>query len=110
VTEGDHLATTKNNWLAAIEVAPDEASVAFFDVSTSELRAARFPDVATLLGEIARAAPREIVLGARAPADVATTEIAEAVRLAASGTPVRDDGVLDEASIPEILGDLDGDA
>src|SRR6185436_16409347 len=34
VTEGDHLRTTENNWLAAVEVGGTDAALALFDVST----------------------------------------------------------------------------
>jgi DNA mismatch repair protein MutS len=63
VTSTEHLDLATNNWLAAIEVAKERVGVALLDVSTGELRAAPFADLAGALGELSRSLPREVVAG-----------------------------------------------
>ena len=80
VTDEGQLDARSNNYLVAIEAptssalaaapAPDAASlpvpaawgIALLDLSTGELSAAAVTDTATLLAEIARAEPREVLL------------------------------------------------
>src|SRR3954468_20382972 len=64
VTDAEQLAPGTNNFLCALEVTPAEIGVALYDMSTGELQAGSLPDVARVLGELSRAAPREVLLGA----------------------------------------------
>lgn len=110
VTNGEHLELTANNWLAGVEVTADAVGFALLDVSTGELRAARFPDLASVLGEVARSAPREAVVGAAPDAvgdiDAAVTAFRAAVRM----TAVRTDSTLGEDEARSALAALDADA
>ncbi|HEX3776850.1 MAG TPA: DNA mismatch repair protein MutS [Polyangiaceae bacterium] len=63
VTEREHLESSANNFLAAVEVGADSVGVSLFDFSTGELLAAELPDVPAALAELSRARPREILLG-----------------------------------------------
>jgi DNA mismatch repair protein MutS len=63
VTHGEHLEENENSWLAAIEVTRGELGVALYDLSTGELLAGSVADGARLIGELGRAAPREILVG-----------------------------------------------
>ncbi len=63
VTDETQLQASTNNYLCAVEVTESEVGVALYDLSTGELQAGSLPDVARLLGELGRAAPREIIVG-----------------------------------------------
>ena len=52
VTSADHLDQSANNWLGALELGEGGVGVALFDVSTGELRAASFPDLTNVFGEL----------------------------------------------------------
>ena len=54
VTSGEHLDVATNNWLGGIHVEPTSVGLALLDIPTGELRAARFDDLAAVLGELAR--------------------------------------------------------
>jgi DNA mismatch repair protein MutS len=105
VTAGEHLETATNNWLAGIDVGVSGVGVALFDVSTSELSAARFADLASALGEMARATPREIVVGGADGAEI-DTDLARTVNAALGRVPVRPDGAVSADEIATVLGPL----
>lgn len=68
VTTEEHLSSRKNNFLAAVELAPDGTiGIALLDISTAELRAARVPDLSAGLAQLAQALPREVLVGAAEP-------------------------------------------
>ncbi|MCC6213884.1 MAG: DNA mismatch repair protein MutS [Polyangiaceae bacterium] len=62
VTDPEHVAPSQNGWLGALELSERGAGLAFLDVSTSELCAAAVDDAASWLGDLARAAPRELLV------------------------------------------------
>jgi DNA mismatch repair protein MutS len=105
VTDSEQLDRGTNNWLAALEVEPGGVGVAMFDVSTGELLAAEVPDVAAVLSELTRAAPREVLLGESEPGSVSS-----ALRPVLSHAVLRQDSLLDEGEIGEALGSLAEDA
>ena len=86
VTDGDQLDARQNAFLATIE--PDEQGfgLALLDFSTGELRATRLGGGGELLGELARAAPREVLVGPVSP------EAREAIKALLQATALRDDG------------------
>jgi DNA mismatch repair protein MutS len=103
ITEREQLDASKNNWLAAVEPGEGGVGVALLDLSTGELRAAALPDPAALLGELSRAAPREVLV----PADWDEGEhIAGALPRAA----VRQDATLEQSEVEQALGTLAADA
>jgi DNA mismatch repair protein MutS len=110
VTTGEHLDAATNNWLGALDVHDGAVAIALLDVSTGELRAARFGDVASVLGELTRAAPREIVIGEDHGSSSGSGDVAASARVALDGVPVRADRALDEQETVSALGALDGDA
>ncbi len=59
----DQLEGRENNWLAVLELEPNEVGLGFFDVSTGELALGSVPSVAAALAELARVRPREVLLG-----------------------------------------------
>ncbi|EYF02804.1 DNA mismatch repair protein MutS [Chondromyces apiculatus] len=72
VTESEHLDARANHYLAAVDAVaaapgapPGRAmyGLSLLDFSTGELSAAVLPDAATLLAELARAEPREVLFG-----------------------------------------------
>jgi DNA mismatch repair protein MutS len=104
VTDRDHLVAGSNNFLAAIDATETEAALALLDVSTGELRAASLPDAASVLAEIARAAPREILIGFEGE-DAQRAELEGSVR--ALGIPaLRSDRSLTDADVAVALGPL----
>lgn len=109
VTDTDQLAATTNNFLCAIEVTAREVGVALYDLSTGELQAGSLPDVARVLGELSRAAPREVLIGAAAGA-----EEARGSALAAAGSlprmTVREDAELAESEEPAALREVEAEA
>jgi DNA mismatch repair protein MutS len=109
VTHGEHLEAETNNWLCALDVGPAETGVALYDLSTGELAGAIFPDLAAALGEIARARPREVVVGTSV-GDTGLADVEAAVRAAVRGVAVRVDGELLEGAVAELLGALAMDA
>jgi DNA mismatch repair protein MutS len=82
VTNGEHLELATNNWLLGVDVSDGGVGVALLDISTGELSGARFSDLAGVLGEVSRSAPREIVLGFAAP-DAADAGAVQALEAAA---------------------------
>jgi DNA mismatch repair protein MutS len=113
LTDGEQLDSGTNNWLAAIDTGLQEVGIALLDLSTGELRAACLSDLTALLGELARAAPREVLVGATEPdAEVVSAPLVSeqqslsAVRVAVPGAAVRADGPLDSARVHQALGAL----
>lgn len=103
VTDGEQLDARSNNWLAALEIAPNAVGIALFDLSTSELVAAELPDLTALLGELVRSAPREVLVGFVNESD----ELAmAAVRAALARTAVRHDAELVADGVEAALGAL----
>lgn len=109
VTDVDQLAASANNYLCAVEVTTSEVGVALYDLSTGELQAGSLPDVARLLGELSRAAPREVLVGSAPGADEA---LASALAAAASlpRVAVRQDAELAAAEEPAALREVEKDA
>ncbi len=86
VTDGDQLDARQNAFLATIEPDDDGFGLALFDFSTGELRATRLGAGGELLGELARAAPREVLVGPLA------SEVRDAIKALLHATALRDDG------------------
>jgi DNA mismatch repair protein MutS len=113
VTSGDHLDVLTNNWLAAVEIGRGSVGVALLDVSTGELRAARFSDLASVLGEMARSAPREVVVGEvdrSGPAEGDGTDVVASLQAVLGPATVRTDPALSDAVASAALRELDTDA
>lgn len=110
VTNPEHLEGGSNHWLLTIELDEPNVGVALLDVSTGELFAAEFPDLASVLGEMARSSPREIVLAASPTASAELLDgAARAVNAAAAGVAVRRDAPLTDGELQPILGKLASD-
>ncbi|MEZ4224207.1 MAG: DNA mismatch repair protein MutS [Polyangiaceae bacterium] len=63
LTDTGHLDAKSNNWLASLDSSEAGLGVALFDLSTGELLATALADLSASLGELMRAAPREVLLG-----------------------------------------------
>jgi DNA mismatch repair protein MutS len=109
VTDREHLDATTNNFLAAVELGKKGGGLCLLDVSTGELRAAELADQVALLGEIARASPREVLIGLGPEVDLERGELRRASELVGVQA-VRDDRELSEADTLSALGDLAGEA
>jgi DNA mismatch repair protein MutS len=116
VTDGEQLDAATNNWLAALEVEPNQVGIALLDLSTGQLRAACLSDLTSLLGELSAAAPREVLLGlaedaaqGQLAARTAESEVSSAVQLAVPSAAVRTDGALDSAEVGAVLGSLEAE-
>jgi DNA mismatch repair protein MutS len=101
VTDEGQLDARANNYLVAVEpIAPVEQGggfgVALLDLSTGELSAAVAPDTATLLAEIARAEPREVLLAPGLDDFVAAARVV-LPRAAFRADEPLDDGAVDAA-------------
>jgi DNA mismatch repair protein MutS len=109
VTDSDQLSAGTNNFLCALEVTAGAVGVALYDMSTGELQAGSLPDVARVLGELSRAAPREVLIGG-----IPGTEEQQASALAAarslSNMAVREDAELSEAALRRALEEAPGEA
>ncbi len=108
VTEREHLESSANNFLAALELGTSAIGVALFDFSTGELLAADLPDVPGALAELSRARPREILVGFESDA-VSRTGVLEAVN-ALGRAALREDSALDDGEVAEALAELWTDA
>lgn len=111
ITDRDQLEATQNNFLASIELAPGKVGIALLDLSTGELRAACLGNLVLLLAELARAAPREVLLGVSGAVE-AGSELSSslaAVRAALPLAAVREDPLLPESAIEGALGPLLGE-
>lgn len=114
VTEGDQLDARENQWLAAIDLPEDAPSrvgtatrpqdgasearlgFALLDLSTGELLAAAVDGVSVLAAEIARTAPRELLVGG-ASSGAGGARLAEtiaAIRELAPKVALRDDAAM----------------
>ena len=107
VTEREHLESSANNFLAALEVTEGAVGVSLFDFSTGELLSAELPDVPSALAELSRARPREILVGFES--DAARPGVFEAVS-ALGRAALREDAALAEAEAVQALGELGQDA
>lgn len=108
VTEREHLESSANNFLAALEVGPGAVGVSLFDFSTGELLAAELPDVPGALAELSRARPREILLGFASDA-ASHPGVLEAVQ-ALGRAALREDSPLADSELSAALGELSDDA
>ncbi|MEZ4308426.1 MAG: DNA mismatch repair protein MutS [Polyangiaceae bacterium] len=109
VTDEGQLDARANNFLVAIELSASpasaahtaptalEAGLALLDLSTGELSAAVVTDTATLLAEIARAEPREVLL-ADGPEGFAA-----AARTVLPSAAFRADDPLDDADLDALI-------
>ena len=107
VTEREHLESSANNFLAALEVTSVAVGVSLFDFSTGELLAAELPDVPSALAELSRARPREVLVGFES--DVVRSGVLEAVN-ALGRAALREDNALVDAELAQALGELAQDA
>ncbi len=109
ITELDQLNAGANNYLCALEVTSSAVGVALYDLSTGELQAGSLPDVARVLGELSRAAPREVLVGA---ADGAEQQRASALTAARSlpRIAVREDESLPQAEEERALAEVAAEA
>jgi DNA mismatch repair protein MutS len=107
ITDGSQLDAATNNWLAALEVGAAGVGIALLDLSTGELLAAELPDLAALLAELTRAAPRELVLGFASSDEDARNAARAAIAQALPRAALRDGGELLDANA--VLGDLASD-
>jgi DNA mismatch repair protein MutS len=116
VTDRDQLDASTNNWLCAIEIGGTEVGIALLDLSTGEFRAAEFENTAVLLGELGRAAPREVLVAISDPAgssgadEALAVQTLAAIRAAVPRTALRSDKPLEPASTDALLGNLVPDA
>jgi len=109
VTDSDQLLANANNYLCAIEVTANEVGVALYDLSTGELQAGSLPNVARVLGELSRAAPREVLIGAADGADEAHRSALQAAQ-SLPRVAVREDTPLSAAEEPAALREVEADA
>lgn len=61
-TETDQLNQSQNNWLCAVARGKKGLGIALLDLSTAEILGAEVADLASILAELGRARPREILL------------------------------------------------
>jgi len=108
VTDSDQLPANSNNFLCAVEVTTGAVGVALYDLSTGELQAGSLPNVARVLGELSRAAPREVLIGA----DEGAEEARASALVAARSLPrvvVREDSPLaateEQGALDEVAAD-----
>ena len=109
VTDADQLPGNANNFLCAIEVTSGAVGVAFYDLSTGELQAGSLPDVARVLGELSRAAPREVLVGGAEGAEAACASALAAAR-SLPRVAVREDSALSPVEEPAALREVEADA
>ncbi|MEO7037537.1 MAG: DNA mismatch repair protein MutS, partial [Polyangiaceae bacterium] len=108
VTEREHLESSANNFLAALELTETVVGVSLFDFSTGELLSAELPDVPSALAELSRARPREILVGF---ASEGTPREGVLEALGALGrAALREDSELADAETARALGDLSAEA
>ncbi len=108
VIDRDQLDGSTNNWLCALDVARSRIGIALLDVSTGELRSAETADPAALLAELARAVPREVLVGGATAEDASS--VLDAVKAALPGAALREDRPIDDAGAAQALGALSRDA
>lgn len=105
VTQAEHLDSSTNNWLCAIELGPGGPGIALLDISTGQLRAAGVSDLSSVLGELSQAAPREVLIGHHASFADAAPDAVSALSEVARGATVRVDVELPESD-RALLGEL----
>jgi len=101
VTDQDQLDVRSNHYLCAVEKAAQGIGLAVLDLSTGELGAARIEDAATLVGELARLDPREVI--------VSESEALDLVRKALPRAAVRLDDALDAIAAHEVIAEVLGE-
>jgi DNA mismatch repair protein MutS len=109
VTDSDQLPANANNFLCAIEVTADAVGVALYDLSTGELQAGSLPNVTRVLGELSRAAPREVLIGADEGAEEARASALSAAR-SLPRVVVREDIALAPTEEQGALAEVEADA
>jgi DNA mismatch repair protein MutS len=108
VTDGQQLDAATNNWLAAVDVDAGSVGLALIDLSTAELRAAELGDVSTLLAELGRAGPREVLVGFGPNSrEEALQPILSSIRAVLPQAAVREDATCDESEQRDWLGSLE---
>jgi DNA mismatch repair protein MutS len=119
ITDGEQLDGRVNHYLCAVDHLPNVAGMAnaqadaplgrgalglsLLDLSTGELAAARIPDAASLVGELVRLDPRELLLAEQ------LADLADLVRLAVPKATVRIDDPLAPAETAEVLAEVMGE-
>jgi DNA mismatch repair protein MutS len=109
VTDEQQLSASSNNYLCALEVTAQQVGVALYDMSTGELQAGVLPDVARVLGELSRSAPREVLLGSSAEAAEARASALSAAK-SLNAVPVHEDAELAPADEQAALAELGAEA
>ena len=101
VTDGDQLDARANHYLCAVDAdaATGPFGLALLDLSTGELSAAALTDPATVVAELSRADPREVLFSA------GLAELRAVAAVAAPHAALRDDAPLADA---EVDGAIDG--
>src|SRR4051812_7556395 len=104
ITDTDQLDARSNHYLVAVDAgegtSPAEGyGLALLDLSTGELSAARIEGAAALLGEIARADPREVIFAA------GLDDVKAAVALSLPRAALRDDAELASAGVADLIDD-----
>ena len=96
VTDTEQLDARANHYLVAVDSASGNAErgIALLDLSTGELSAGIIPDLASLLAELARSDPREVLVGGGLDPDVK-----KGAGLAAPRAVLRDDEPLDDGDV-----------
>jgi DNA mismatch repair protein MutS len=100
ITDTDQLDARENHYLVAVDAGEGEAHVfglALLDLSTGELLVARIEGAASLLGEIVRADPREIIFAS------GLDDLKSAAALSLPRAALRDDEALDTATITDLI-------
>ncbi|HEX6766756.1 MAG TPA: DNA mismatch repair protein MutS, partial [Polyangiaceae bacterium] len=110
VTDREQLDAATNNFLAAAHLTTSGVGLALLDLSTGELLAAGFSDLAQTLAEIGRAAPREVLVGGAADVSAESLAAAESLLRALGLAALRRDEALGDADASESLGALGDDA
>ncbi len=104
ITDTEQLDARENHYLVAVDAGEGDSAgkdygLALLDLSTGELSAARIEGAAALLGEIARAAPREVIFAA------GLDDVKAAAALSLPRAALRDDDALDGAALADLLDD-----
>ncbi len=104
ITDTEQLDARENHYLVAVDAGEGDSAgkdygLALLDLSTGELSAARIEGAAALLGEIARAAPREVIFAA------GLEDVKAAAALSLPRAALRDDDALDGAALADLLDD-----
>ena len=96
VTDTEQLDARANHYLIAVdgESGNAERGIALLDLSTGELSAGTIPDLTSLLAELARCDPREVLVGGGLDPDVK-----KGAEFAAPRAVLRDDEPLDDGDV-----------